>query len=235
MRPGGWTPHVALPAAAAAALLLAACGGKATMREAGVPMRLDVAARAIHDGEFEAAEEALIRVRETCGDEPLGHQALILLGAMTLDPRNPVRNPDLAATVLARAMRLPEAFPWTRPLSESLYLLALELGASVPDPWAMADALPDSSVTARVLPALHLDEESAARCQPGERNTTQAVVPGLPDLIAPNVPERLQEVADESATLRRQLAAARRELATRRQELAAQRKELDRVRATVRP
>lgn len=235
MRPGRQTPRLARPTVAAAVLLLTACGGKATMREVGVPMRLDVAARAMHDGEFEAAEEALIRVRETCGDEPLGHQALILLGAMTLDPRNPVRDPDLAATVLARAMRLPEAFPWTRPLSESLYLLALELGASVPDPWATGPALPDSSVTARVLPAVRLDEEAAARCQPGERNVTQAGVPGLPRLTAPNVPERLQEVADESAALRRQLAATRRELAARRRELAAQRKELDRVRATVRP
>lgn len=83
-------------------------------------------------GDLVAATERLVEVREVCGDSPLGRQALLLMSVMQLDGRNENRNPSLAAELSATYLALSSIFPWTSPIAEGVYVLALEMGASVP-------------------------------------------------------------------------------------------------------
>jgi hypothetical protein len=169
--------------------------------------RLDDGALALTQGDFEAAHERLLEARETCGDALLGRQALLLLGALELDPRNPRRSPDQGAEHTARYLSYPETFPWTRPLAESLYLLALELGASKPE-----------TTDARGLAAA---ERAAPDCEVADRYAVQAAAVELPTLNQPSVQTRLRALERKRAELERRLA-----------ELQG---ELERVRMTLRP
>ncbi|MEN8143621.1 MAG: hypothetical protein ABFS14_01600 [Gemmatimonadota bacterium] len=83
-------------------------------------------------GDLVAATESLVEVREVCGDSPLGRQALLLMSVMQLDGRNDNRNPNLAAELAATYLALSAIFPWTSPIAEGVYVLALEMGGSVP-------------------------------------------------------------------------------------------------------
>lgn len=83
-------------------------------------------------GDLVAATERLVEVREVCGDSPLGRQALLLMSVMQLDGRNANRNASLAAELSATYLALSAIFPWTSPIAEGVYVLALELGATVP-------------------------------------------------------------------------------------------------------
>jgi hypothetical protein len=60
----------------------------------------------------------------------MGQQALLVLAAAELDPRNPERQIELAAEFAAHFLGLPNRAAWAQPLAESLYLLSMEIGAS---------------------------------------------------------------------------------------------------------
>ncbi|HUP02163.1 MAG TPA: hypothetical protein VM737_11695 [Gemmatimonadota bacterium] len=205
-------------ALAGLALLPVACssaGGRSPSY--GAAPRLDEGAVALARADFPAAKERLTQTRQTCGNALLGRQALLLLGALELDPRNPDRDPDRSAELTGRYLRLPETFPWTRPLAEALYLLALDLGAAIPEDEGRTD--PDGPFPAAGLPPA---------CEVGDRQVVQAATAELPTLTGASVPNQLR-------ALERQRAAQRRELAALEAEVARLETELQRVRATVRP
>ena len=107
--------------------LLSGCASSGAYREAGAG-GLDAGALALRRGEFVQAREALVEVRRTCGDARLGRQALLLIAALEVDPRNPTGDPDHAAALAGYWLSRPETFPWMRPLAETLYLQALRAG-----------------------------------------------------------------------------------------------------------
>lgn len=187
-------------------LVGAACASTQGSSTYGAAAWLDDGAIALTQGDFEAAREKLAEARERCGNTLLGRQALLLLGALELDPRNPQRSPDQAAEHTARYLRLSETYPWTRPLAESLYLLALELGASEPK-------LADTQVSTAEL--------RAPACEEADRHAVQSATGELPTLDRPNMLTRLRALERNRAELQRQLTVLR--------------NELDRVRMTVRP
>lgn len=108
-------------------LLVPACATADRQGDPGVG--LDAGALALRQARFAAARERLAAVRQICGDARLGRQALLLLSALELDPRNREGAPDLAAAFAARYLAHPETFPWTRPVAEQIYLQALRQGA----------------------------------------------------------------------------------------------------------
>jgi len=85
---------------------------------------------ALEEADYNIAYDNLIEVRSVCGDSPLGQQALLVLAAAELDPRNPERQIELAAEFSAHYLGLPNRAAWAQPLAESLYLLSMEIGAS---------------------------------------------------------------------------------------------------------
>lgn len=84
-------------------------------------------------GDYTAARDRLGTVAASCPVSPLGSQALLTLVALELDPRNPGRDPDRARSLAERYFADPRKPAWTEPAMESLYLLALELGAATSD------------------------------------------------------------------------------------------------------
>lgn len=107
-------------------VILAACASTGSRSDPAAG--LDAGALAIRQAEFEVARERLVEVRLACRDARLGRQALLLLSAVELDPRNPSGDPDRGAAFAAHYLARPETFPWTRPMAAQLYLQAVRLG-----------------------------------------------------------------------------------------------------------
>lgn len=89
--------------------------------------------RAMEEGDHRAASEWLHRLTARCESGDYGRRAMLLLATLALDPRNPDGSPDHAAWLTARALSLPEREPGEHLMAETLFLLALERGARVPE------------------------------------------------------------------------------------------------------
>lgn len=105
--------------------------------EAETSTLLDRASAALDGGEFMEAGRILRFLASRCESGDDGRAAVLLLAAVHLDPRNPHGSPVAAARLSARYLQVPSAPPSTLGEAESLYLLALDLGAPpVDDPLA---------------------------------------------------------------------------------------------------
>jgi hypothetical protein len=114
---------------------LAGCGS-----HAGVGAR---AAGPLEDGDFQAATERLRQLAAACENGERGRESILVRAMLELDLRNPGGSPDTAARLAARYLQLPDATPDGVSAAESLYLLALDRGAStVEEPWAMRGVAP---------------------------------------------------------------------------------------------
>ncbi|MEX0891653.1 MAG: hypothetical protein WEB88_05725 [Gemmatimonadota bacterium] len=91
---------------------------------------LEAGLAALAAGDYRTAHEHLEWTARTHPDEVEGQRALLALAAAELDPRNPARRLWATADLAERYLELPEAPGWTRPLAESLFLVAAELGAA---------------------------------------------------------------------------------------------------------
>lgn len=127
-------PSSGRPAACLFALvapLLAGCATAPTTDSGLEPSEhLSTGLVALEEADYNIAYDNLLEVRSVCGDSPLGQQALLVLAAAELDPRNPQRQIELAAEFAAHYLGLPNRAAWAQPLAESLYLLSMEIGAS---------------------------------------------------------------------------------------------------------
>lgn len=99
---------------------------------------------ALEGADYESAHEALVELSALCpANSEVGFQALLLSASTDLDPRNPDGRIDRAATSIASA--LSESHPgeeWTEFVAETLYLLALNIGATLPDSTGAANGGP---------------------------------------------------------------------------------------------
>ena len=97
--------------------------------EAEAPGKLELAVAALDERNYDAAHARLLEVVDLCGSAPLGQQALLLMAAAELDPRNPDPRRDLAAESTALLWEETHGRGWVHTITESLYLIALRLGA----------------------------------------------------------------------------------------------------------
>ena len=97
--------------------------------EAEAPGKLELAVAALDERNYDAAHARLLEVVDLCGSAPLGQQALLLMAVAELDPRNPDPRRDLAAESTALLWAETDGQGWTHTITESLYLIALRLGA----------------------------------------------------------------------------------------------------------
>lgn len=97
--------------------------------EAEAPGKLELAVAALDERNYDAAYARLLEVVDLCGSAPLGQQALLLMAVAELDPRNPDPRRDLAAESTALLWEETYGRGWAHTLTESLYLIALRLGA----------------------------------------------------------------------------------------------------------
>lgn len=100
---------------------------RATSEPAPAGTKLDVA-RAARTADGALVHSLAVRTLERCGTRPLGQQALLVLAAAELDPRNSEGRASVALEALRLVGKASEPDAWTRVLSESLYLLAQRVG-----------------------------------------------------------------------------------------------------------
>ena len=130
-----------------ACLLAAGCGGflGSGGGEEDPETRFRAAAAALESGRFEPAARTLRELASRCESGTRGRDAVLLLAAVEVDPRNPRPSPAAGAQLAARYLQIPGGDPSTATLAETLYLLALDLGATpVDDPFSSVPAAPAS-------------------------------------------------------------------------------------------
>lgn len=175
---------------------------------------------ALEHGEYSRARSHLGWVYANHWNEPAGRHALLALIAADLDPRNPDRRLANAAELAARLVTGDEAPAWTAPLGESLYLIALELGAH--DAPATADSLVADSIPLDTLALL----TEAAPLDPR--------IARLPILDGPSLPARLAAVRTERDSLAARIGALESALAEREKAIREKDQELERIRKIIR-
>ena len=218
--------------------------------------RLDRGLAALDAGSYREAFDDLAWVYSHCPDRARGAEALIAMAALELDPRNQAGRPAVATDLLGRVVREPAPAAYVRPVAESMYLMAIALGAppapaaltgtgpAVPPsqvaPAPVRDSTPRGADTTGVLRTRAADvldppaEEPAEGCGP-RIAPEDWVAPRLPQLPGPSLVALLAESerarnasAAETSTLRAELEATR-------QRLAETEAELERIRRTLRP
>ncbi len=115
---------------------------------------LRAGAAALDAGDFVSARERLAPLTAGCLNLPVERQAALLRASAELDPSNPDGVPTTAAALTARLLIHSPAGEPDAALARSLYLLALDRGASVPsEPYDMACEAPASGRTGTLPPA----------------------------------------------------------------------------------
>ena len=102
--------------------------------QAEAPALMAEALAALSASDYGAATAGLLEVVDLCGPSPLGEQALLLMAMAELDPRNPDPRRDLAAEAVALVIEGQAESTWVTSLTQSLYAIALKLGARRPTP-----------------------------------------------------------------------------------------------------
>lgn len=97
--------------------------------QAEAPDKLQAALDALGKSEYTAAHARLMEVVELCGSAPLGQQALLLIAATELDPRNPDPRRSLAAESTSLLLGELDSMSWAGQFAESFYLIGRRLGA----------------------------------------------------------------------------------------------------------
>lgn len=161
--------------------------------------RLDAGLLALAEKDYPVAFDNLVWVVTNHPDEPAGRRALQALVALDLDPRNPQRRINVGAQLAARFLRRDDVSAWERPLIETVYLLAVELGAA---------------------------EERAAQAE-ANANAAEAKVRrkgSVPTYSGQTVTARIGAVTDERDRLKRRVGQLEKELAEKDAELQRIRK-----------
>jgi hypothetical protein len=112
---------------------------RAPAPEASGESRFRLAVRHIESDELEAAARELAELAERCESGPWGRNAILMLAALELNPHNASGSPSAGARLAARYLQVPGASAGSLAVAETLYLLAVDLGAEpVADPFENA-------------------------------------------------------------------------------------------------
>jgi hypothetical protein len=114
----------------ALAMAVAGCVAYGAGGEPDPERRLQTGLSALAMQDYARAQEHLEAVYREHWNEPIGQQALLVLVAAEMDPRNTSRRLWASADMAARLVGIEEAPAWMEPIGETLYLLSLEMGAN---------------------------------------------------------------------------------------------------------
>jgi hypothetical protein len=190
-------------AASLVVLAISACATVGSVFDGDREKRYNAGMTALKTGDYAAASEHLNWVAEHHAGDAMGQQALLMVAALEMDPRNPNRRLPLGSDLTGSYLKLERTPAWTTPVAETLYLLAVELGAAE-DRVAQAEA----------------DKEQA-------ENRLR-----LPE-NSPTMTSRLRTVSDERDKLAKKVEALEAQVADREKKLAEKDKELERIRKTL--
>jgi hypothetical protein len=185
------------------ALALPACATFDSVFGSRAADRYEAGLAAAQRGDFASAHRDLGWVIETHGSESIGQRALLTVAALEMDPRNPQRRLALGAD-LAGAYLSAQPENWSQPVAQTLYLIALELGA-----------------TEERLAQVEADRRDA------ERRAESTTLPRLPAASA-TVPSRLKALSEERDKLANKVEQLEKQVAEKDKELDRIRKTLKR-------
>lgn len=97
--------------------------------QAEAPDKLKAALEALGKSDYTVAHARLMEIVELCGSAPLGQQAVLLIAATELDPRNPDPRGSLAAESTSLLLGELDSMSWAGQFAESFYLIGRRLGA----------------------------------------------------------------------------------------------------------
>lgn len=195
-------------AASVLTLVISACATVGSMRDPGPGPRFEAGITALRAGDYVKANQELGFIAEKYGNEPMGQQALLVVSALELDPRNPSRRIALGSELAGSYLRLDKVPKWTEPVAQTMYLLALELGA-----------------------AEDKAEKAEAEKAQAERRI-ESILPKLPQSSA-TVPARIKAIQEERDRMARKIDQLETQLSDREKKLAEKDKELERIRKTL--
>ncbi len=191
------------------ALALPACATLDTVLGRPANDHFNTGIVALRRGEFAEASRELNWVIERHGNDEIGQQALLAVAALEMDPRNPQRRLPLGADLAAGYLQHKNRVDWSQPVAQTLYLLALEMGAT---------------------------EERLAQAEAEKREAERKVENGLLPTLPPTsttVPARLRALAEERDRLAKKVEALELQVAERDKKLDEKEKELERIRKTL--
>jgi len=117
-------------AVGALTVVLAACATLNPFVESSAASRFDRGMRALERGDYAQATVDLGWVATHHADRSVGREALLVVAALEMDPRNPKRRLSLGADLTQSYLLNRGNEEWTLPIARTLHLLALELGAA---------------------------------------------------------------------------------------------------------
>jgi hypothetical protein len=185
-------------------VLLTSCAVLSGVSEPDAASELDRGLTALRAREYNDARRILEPLYQSSWQEPAGQRALLALAAMELDPRNPDRRLWAGADMAGRLLSIPQAAPADIPVAETLYLLAVELGAAE-ERIARADSVTQAA-----------DDRT--------RRPTASVL---------SVPARMAKLQAERDGLTRRNEQLQATLKTKDKELADAKQELERIKKTL--
>jgi chemotaxis protein histidine kinase CheA len=240
---------------------LLAVGGCASLGQADQPSpeaTFERALAALQEEDFQTAYEHLSWIYYEHSHRPIGERALLTLAAVELDPRNTGRRLDVGAELAGRYYQHPNATPWSGAVSQTMYLLAMELGAAearlaraeaereraerereqaererqtarAEASRASASARQARTDAARARTEAARARAEARRAQAGSQTRAPAQpARQLPQLASPSVSARVGTLQGERDRLAGEVRALNRRLAEQEQEL-------ERIRRTLAP
>lgn len=190
-------------AASFVVLAISACATVGSMFDDEREQRYNAGLTALRAGDYAAASEHLGWVAERNAGDAVGQQALLMVAALEMDPRNPNRRLPLGSDLTGSYLKLERTPAWTTPVAETLYLLAVELGAA---------------------------EDRAAQAEADKEQAENRL--RLPE-NAPTMASRLRAAGDERDKLAKKVEQLEAQVAERDKKLAEKDKELERIRKTL--
>lgn len=190
-------------AASLVVLAISACATVGSVFDGERERHYNAGVIALKAGDYDAASEHLALVAERDAGDALGQQALLMVAALEMDPRNPKRRLPLGSDLTGSYLKLERTPAWTTPVAETLYLLAIELGAA----------------ENRAAQAAADKEEAENRLK-------------LPE-NSPTMTSRLRGLGEERDRLAKKVEQLEVQLADRDKKLAEKDKELERIRKTL--
>ena len=191
------------PLLIALAAALTGCAVLGGIGEPDTEAQLDRGLAALRAREYADARRILEPVYQSSWQNRAGQDALMALAAAELDPRNPDRRLWAGADLAGRLLNIPQAAPEYIPVAETMYLLAVELGAQ---------------------------EEQLARADSAKAAADRARRPSSSVL---SVPARMSKLQADRDALNRRVEQLQTTLRTRDKELADAKQELERIKKTL--
>jgi hypothetical protein len=171
---------------------------------------------ALRSQDYGAARAILEPLYRAHWMDETGQRALLVLAAAELDPRNADRRLPAATELAGTLLNVKDVPAWEIPVTESLYLLSLEIG----------------SQEAAIARAENAEREALNAAQVAKQTSAAGSVT-LPRLTRESWPSQLRKVREDRDALAKKVDQLQSAVKARDKDLAEAKQELERIKKTL--